>query len=288
MKNVMVEGGATVLNNFAEENLVENCFLTIAPYFVEESRIRVRDMKLNLNKNRSFNVAEDILLMYSKYYENRPKYVEAPMPTRHGELVMRKYASGEVCMFPKHLIHKNKAEYIPVRVHSSCITSEVFGSIRCDCAWQLEEALRYVHNEGGVVVYLTQEGRGIGLSDKLRAYAIQDTGLDTVEANIALGHEVDYRNFDSCAQILREDFEIDNICLLSNNPEKIAWAQANFVNVKSERLYPPADILENTKMGKYLDTKHEKLAHLTPSENYNGWVLHKADQKKSSEQALSL
>jgi len=276
LKNVMVEGGASVLNSFAESNLVDNCFLTLAPYFVEKNSVSV-DMKLNLKHNRSFDVAEDILFLYSKLYEHKPSYVETPLPTRHGDLMMRKYSTGEVCMYNKFPF--DHVGSVPVRIHSSCITSEIFGSIRCDCSWQLEESLRYVHENGGVVVYLTQEGRGIGLTDKIRAYGLQDTGLDTVEANIALGHEVDYRNFNSCVRILREDFCIDNICLLSNNPEKIAWAQANFPTATSQRLYPPAEILENTKMGKYMYTKHAKLSHLTPSKNYNGWVVHKSIER---------
>jgi len=146
-----------------------------------------------------------------------------------------------------------------VRVHSQCLTGDVFHSLRCDCRSQLELSMQMIVAEGrGVLLYEMQEGRGIGLMNKLRAYALQDEGADTVEANQALGFEADLRNYELPGAILRH-LGLSNVRLLSNNPEKIEALERAGVNV-GERvpcLIPPQEISED-----YLRTKKEKLGHL--------------------------
>jgi len=266
LNNLMVEGGSKVLNSFVKTKLFDNYFLTVASNY-GESDIRIQDMDLNLPNPNMFQLGEDLFLSWSKQYEETPHFVETLMPTKHGNLMMRKYRTGEICMYSEF----NKNNYVPVRIHSSCITSEVFGSLRCDCTWQLEQSLKRIHQTGGIVVYLNQEGRGIGLSDKLRAYNLQETkNLDTVEANMALGHEVDYRDFESCLNILKSDFQITKLNLLTNNPDKLGWAKNHF-DLIHETLLPPEDLLNrHREMAHYLETKHEKLAHFRNGKN--GWV----------------
>jgi GTP cyclohydrolase II len=145
-----------------------------------------------------------------------------------------------------------------VRIHSQCLTGDVFGSVRCDCGAQLEFALHQIAGSGhGVLVYQLQEGRGIGLMNKLLAYELQDSGHDTVEANHHLGFEADHRNYDLCAEILRY-FEVQRIRLMSNNPKKLDALVAAGIQVKRIPIeIPPSDSTQN-----YLRTKKEKLGHL--------------------------
>jgi len=274
LENVMVEGGGQVLQSFVEQELIDNCFITVGASY-QEGDVRVRNMNLRLPKARTFQLGDDAFVVWSRQYENQEKFVEARMPTEFGDLMMRKYRTGEICMYHGSL---SSFEYVPLRIHSSCMTSEVFGSTRCDCSWQLKEALRIIRESGGIVIYLNQEGRGIGLSDKLRAYRMQDQGMDTVEANLALGHQNDYRNFESCVNILKEDFNVQNVCLLSNNPDKIRWARNNFENVTHSRIVPPKHV-QSEGMKEYLKTKKEKLNHILPNGGKNGWVREKGNGK---------
>ncbi len=145
-----------------------------------------------------------------------------------------------------------------VRVHSECLTGEVFGSLRCDCGRQLKKAMQIIEKEGkGIILYMNQEGRGIGLVDKIRAYSLQDKGLDTVEANEALGHKPDLRDYGIGAQIL-VDLGIRYIRLLTNNPRKIVGLEGYGLKVV-ERL--PLEIEPNPLNYRYLKTKKEKLGH---------------------------
>jgi 3,4-dihydroxy 2-butanone 4-phosphate synthase/GTP cyclohydrolase II len=145
-----------------------------------------------------------------------------------------------------------------VRVHSECLTGEVFGSLRCDCGRQLKKAMQIIEREGkGVILYMNQEGRGIGLVDKIRAYSLQDKGLDTVEANEALGHKPDLRDYGIGAQIL-VDLGLKNIRLLTNNPRKIVGLEGYGLKVV-ERI--PLEIEPNPLNYRYLKTKKEKLGH---------------------------
>jgi GTP cyclohydrolase II len=146
-----------------------------------------------------------------------------------------------------------------VRIHSQCLTGDVFGSLRCDCRQQLEMALSMIAQEGaGVLIYEQQEGRGIGLMAKLQAYALQDSGLDTVEANQRLGFKADQREFLMPAEILRA-LGIKQVRLLSNNPDKVAALQRAGIRV-TERV--PCEVAPTEYTHEYLKTKQEKLGHL--------------------------
>ncbi|HZR66684.1 MAG TPA: GTP cyclohydrolase II [Terriglobales bacterium] len=151
-----------------------------------------------------------------------------------------------------------------VRIHSQCLTGDVFGSLRCDCRQQLEMALTMIAGEGaGILIYEQQEGRGIGLMPKLQAYALQDSGLDTVEANEKLGFKADHREFALPAEILLA-LGIDKVRLLSNNPEKVAALEAAGVEV-TERV--PCEVAPSAHAADYLRTKKEKLGHLLTKQN---------------------
>lgn len=150
-----------------------------------------------------------------------------------------------------------------VRVHSECLTGDVFHSKRCDCGEQLEQSMRMIQNEGrGVVLYMRQEGRGIGLVNKLRAYALQDGGLDTVDANRALGFKPDLRNYGTGAQIL-VDLGLREIRLLTNNPKKIVGLEGYGLRVV-DRI--PIEVTPTPLNKKYLKTKKEKLGHVFSAE----------------------
>lgn len=146
-----------------------------------------------------------------------------------------------------------------VRIHSQCLTGDVFGSLRCDCRQQLELALSMIASTGcGVLVYEQKEGRGIGLMAKLQAYELQDQGLDTVEANERLGFKADHREFEMPALILRH-LGVKQIRLLSNNPQKVAAMEEAGIKVV-ERV--SAEVEPHAQSAKYLKTKQEKLGHL--------------------------
>lgn len=149
-----------------------------------------------------------------------------------------------------------------VRIHSQCLTGDVFGSLRCDCRQQLELALSMIAEEGaGVLIYEQQEGRGIGLMAKLQAYELQDAGLDTVEANERLGFKADHRGFGLPAEILRA-LGISSVRLLSNNPDKVAALERGGIKVV-ERV--PCEVAPSVHAEEYLKTKKEKLGHLFTS-----------------------
>lgn len=149
-------------------------------------------------------------------------------------------------------------EAVLVRVHSECFTGDVFGSLRCDCGRQLSKAMQIIEKEKkGAILYMNQEGRGIGLVDKIKAYALQDKGMDTVEANEALGHAADLRDYGIGAQIL-VDLGIKNIRLLTNNPRKIVGLEGYGLKV-TERI--PLETEPNPSNYNYLKTKKEKLGH---------------------------
>jgi GTP cyclohydrolase II len=145
-----------------------------------------------------------------------------------------------------------------LRIHSQCLTGEVLGSLRCDCHDQLEMAMHAIADEGrGIVIYEYQEGRGIGLMAKLEAYELQDAGLDTVEANHALGLRVDYRDFDLPAAILR-DLGIKRVRLLSNNPRKAAALTRNGIDVVAELA---CEVAPSPHSSAYLRTKKDRMGH---------------------------
>jgi 3,4-dihydroxy 2-butanone 4-phosphate synthase / GTP cyclohydrolase II len=187
----------------------------------------------------------------------------ANLPTRYGTFEMFVYDT------PEHKEHVALAigaiddgEPVLVRAHSECLTGEVFGSSRCDCGEQLADSLRYLQEQGrGVLLYLRQEGRGIGLVNKVSAYALQEQGLDTVEANLALGLPEDVRDYRVAAEMLL-DLGVQRARLLTNNPAKIEGLERYGVEVV-ERI--PLSMSPNPSNLGYLRTKREKLGHLLPA-----------------------
>ena len=146
-----------------------------------------------------------------------------------------------------------------VRIHSQCLTGDVFGSIKCDCGSQLRKAMELIEAEGrGAIVYQQQEGRGIGIINKIRAYALQDNGADTVEANERLGFAIDARNYQQCAEILF-DLGLCKVRVMSNNPEKIRALEAAGLQVVAR---VPLEVESKEPAAHYLKTKKEKLGHL--------------------------
>jgi len=202
------------------------------------------------------------LITYRRKYERLiQKVAEARFPTRYGDFTIMAYKSTVDTDEHVALVLGDVTDSKPVlvRVHSECVTGDVFGSLRCDCGEQVQMAMNMISKEGrGVFLYMRQEGRGIGLHNKLRAYELQDRGLDTVEANIALGFEADLRDYGIGAQILA-DLGLHDIRLLTNNPKKIIGLESYGLKVvESIRLIAaPTEYNRN-----YLKTKQEKLEHL--------------------------
>jgi len=177
----------------------------------------------------------------------------ANLPTIYGEFKIQSFKDQE----KEHLVifTKNLPEIPIVRIHSECLTGDALRSLKCDCGEQLEYALKTINEKGGMVIYLRQEGRGIGLFNKVNAYALQDKGLDTVEANHQLGFEADLRDFSIVEKILK-NFGIKKIKLLTNNPRKeFAFKEIEVI----ERI--PIKIKPNPYNENYLKTKKEKLGH---------------------------
>jgi 3,4-dihydroxy 2-butanone 4-phosphate synthase/GTP cyclohydrolase II len=183
------------------------------------------------------------------------------LPTKYGNFTLHLFES-ELDAYHHLAIVKGNVkteEPVLVRVHSQCLTGDILGSLRCDCGDQLQYALMAIEKEGrGVVLYMRQEGRGIGLANKIIAYSLQDTGKDTVEANEALGYQADIRDYGIGAQILFE-LGIRKIRLLTNNPKKIIGLEGYGLKVV-ERV--PIEIKPNTSNAYYLATKRDKLGHL--------------------------
>lgn len=183
------------------------------------------------------------------------------LPTEYGHYQMHAFLDRRTGIEHMALTLGEVAEKTSVltRVHSECLTGDVFGSQRCDCGEQLKQAQRLIHQQGsGVIVYLRgHEGRGIGLTNKVRAYALQEQGMDTVEANLALGLPVDNREYDIAVGILQH-LQIRSIHLLSNNPDKREALSASGMQIEA---VIPLEIAGNTQNAAYLATKKHKLGH---------------------------
>jgi GTP cyclohydrolase II len=188
---------------------------------------------------------------------------QAKLPTKFGLFQMRVYRAADGSE-PVAVISGNVRgrERLPVRVHSACFTSENLGSLRCDCREQLDFALDYIAREGGVVIYLHQEGRGIGLEQKIRAYALQENGYDTLEANCLLGHPPDARTYESAASILR-DLGVRSVELITNNPDKIESLIGLGIKITGRI---PAVIPPNLFSAPYLATKFARMRHIAAEE----------------------
>jgi 3,4-dihydroxy 2-butanone 4-phosphate synthase/GTP cyclohydrolase II len=189
------------------------------------------------------------------------RMVSARIPTDEGEFELALYLSNHDDK--EHLAlsygDAREADDLLVRVHSECFTGDVLGSRRCDCGEQLHRAMRLIADAGrGLIIYLRQEGRGIGLLNKLHAYNLQDQGYDTVEANLALGHQADERDYAIAALILK-DLNARSIRLLTNNPHKMESLQQLGVQIAG-RVPLPADV--NPDNAYYLRTKVERMRHL--------------------------
>jgi 3,4-dihydroxy 2-butanone 4-phosphate synthase/GTP cyclohydrolase II len=188
------------------------------------------------------------------------RYSEAALPTEHGEFRIAVYEIGDeeaVALWRGELAGKSG---VLARVHSECLTGEVFGSRRCDCRSQLELAMERVAEAEGVVVYLRQEGRGIGLGNKVKAYALQDAGRDTVDANLELGFAADERSYEMAAAILR-DLGVVSVRLMTNNPAKVEGLVRAGVPVVAQESHW-ADAHEASHP--YLETKRRKMGHTNP------------------------
>ena len=187
--------------------------------------------------------------------------VQTRIPTKHGEFILHYYSNTlddkEHVAFVKGDVQGK--ENVLVRIHSECFTGDVLGSRRCDCGEQLDLALKLINEAGcGVLIYLRQEGRGIGLLKKLQAYNLQDAGLDTVDANIHLGHLADEREYDIAALMI-ENLGIKSINLLTNNPNKIEELRKLGIIV-NQRV--PVETRVNVDNEGYLKTKVKKMRHL--------------------------
>lgn len=198
----------------------------------------------------------------SNMSSKQPKYEfvsSAKLPTRLGDFKIHGFveASGQEHVALSYGNWK-KGDIVPIRIHSECLTGDSLFSTRCDCGFQLEKAMQNIVDNGfGLLLYLRQEGRGIGLLNKIRAYNLQDSGMDTVEANEHLGFDADLRSYDIC-KLMLDTLDVTRVELMTNNPKKLAALEALGIDVVSRK---PIDHGVTKDNKNYLKTKTEKLGH---------------------------
>lgn len=205
------------------------------------------------------------LIAYRRKHEKLVRRVAGPIdfPTKHGHFTLYGYEPTVENQPMVAIVKGDVATEDPVlvRMHSSCLTGDIIGSLRCDCGDQLQMALEKIEEEGkGVVLYIAQEGRGIGLLNKLKAYELQDNGMDTVESNVALGFKADLRDYGLGAQVLA-DLGLHKLRLMTNNPKKVSGIQGYGLEIV-EHVPLIADPVSPRE--KYLETKREKMGHMLP------------------------
>lgn len=194
------------------------------------------------------------------------KQAEANVPTEYGNFRFIAFSENESDWMPHMAIIAENTDFsrpVNVRFHSECITGEVFHSKKCECGQQLDAAMKYMHENGGIIVYLRQEGRNIGIINKLKAYALQEKGLDTVEANVKLGLPADDRDFAAAIEILNL-LEVKEVNLLTNNPEKLKIVRNSNIHL-NKRI--PIQINSTSESKGYLEVKKNYFGHLLDDEN---------------------
>ena len=263
------EGGVLVRQGHTEAS-IDLCKLAglypaaaICEITNDEGYMSRMDDLLAFSKKHNLKIASvEALVEYRKRQDRLVSIAaETKLPTKFGDF--------RIIVFKNEVDHKEHLMIVKgdvrgksdvlMRIHSECLTGDVFGSHRCDCGEQLENALRSIEEQGeGIVIYMRQEGRGIGLTNKIKAYTLQDQGYDTVEANVKLGFPPDMREYSLAAQMLRE-LDVKSVKLLTNNPEKKEDLERWGITV-SKRV--PIVIKANSINAKYLNTKKEKMRHM--------------------------
>ncbi len=263
------EGGVLVRQGHTEAS-IDLCKLAglypaaaICEITNDEGYMSRMDDLVAFSKKHNLKIASvEALVEYRKRHDKLVSIAaETKLPTKFGEF--------RIIVFKNEVDHKEHLMIVKgdvrgksdvlMRIHSECLTGDVFGSHRCDCGEQLENALRSIEEQGeGIVIYMRQEGRGIGLTNKIKAYTLQDQGYDTVEANVKLGFPPDMREYSLAAQMLRE-LDVKSVKLLTNNPEKKEDLERWGITV-SKRV--PIVIKANSINAKYLSTKKEKMRHM--------------------------
>ena len=278
VRSVMVEGGGRVVTSLLRARLVDRLTVCVAPIILGRGVESVGDLgiaqlgqALGLRGLDVRRLGED-LIVSGEVVDERPTEplsaaaepepylaASAALPTRHGLFELRAYEVGGL-EHPALVMGELDGDPAPlVRLHSECLTGEAFGSLRCDCGEQLEAGLAMIATEGrGCLLYLRQEGRGIGLVNKIRAYRLQDSGLDTVQANLALGLPADGRDYAAAAAVLRA-LGLRRVRLITNNPAKVTGLERHRVEV--ERRVPHEATL-NPINTPYLRAKAAKMGHL--------------------------
>ena len=190
---------------------------------------------------------------------------ESLVPTDFGKFSIKAFSDSEKDWMPHIALVAENTDFskpVNVRFHSECITGEVFHSKKCECGQQLDAAMKFTQENGGIIIYLRQEGRNIGIINKLKAYALQEKGLDTVQANLQLGLPADDRDFNVAIEILKL-LDVKEINLLTNNPDKIKYVENSDIHL-NKRIPLQMEANENSK--EYLKTKKEYFGHLLDDE----------------------